>query len=267
MVVVMTSSRSEEGSNAGVAGNRHAKTCSKCGAVLPATAEYFYRDARVKDGLCAQCKACCAEARRRYYEANRERAKEYGRRWYEANRERHAEYGRLWREASRDKERARNRRWYETNLERHAENGRRWKRENPDRWAEYRRRRRSRKNGLPFDFSAADEAFALDYFDGCCAVCGRPLRDLFGQHCPALDHWIPLVDKRPDNPGTVPWNMVPLCHGVNGCNNSKHNREPLEWLTARYSPRKARRIAQRIEAFFQLSSERRGQAMTAMEGS
>ena len=263
MVVVMTSSRSEEGSNAGVAGNGRMKTCSKCGAVLPATAEYFHREARAKDGLRAQCKVCGCEQRRCRYEANRERENEYGRRWYEAN---------------RDKERARMRRWHAANQERAAETKRRWCEANKerirrhyeanrDRRAEYHRRRRARKNGLPFDFTAADEAFALDYFGGCCAVCGRPLRDLFGDHHLALDHWIPLTDGRPDNPGTVPWNMVPLCHGVNGCNNSKHNREPLEWLAVRYSSRKARRIAQRIEAFFQLSSERRGQAMTAMEGS
>jgi hypothetical protein len=67
---------------------------------------------------------------------------------------------------------------------------------------------------------------------------------------------IPLTDPRPDNPGTVPTNIVPLCHGVDGCNLSKSNGDPIEWLTSRYVPRKAKQILARIQAYFDSLKER-----------
>jgi hypothetical protein len=35
------------------------KTCTTCGRTLPATAEHFHRQKRNRDGLVAECKACC----------------------------------------------------------------------------------------------------------------------------------------------------------------------------------------------------------------
>lgn len=87
---------------------------------------------------------------------------------------------------------------------------------------------------------------ALRYFNGCCAVCGRPpglWHKLVG------DHWIPLND--PLCPGTIPTNIVPLCHGAQGCNSSKRASDAKEWLTRKFGKRRAADILARIEAYFE----------------
>ena len=65
-----------------------------------------------------------------------------------------------------------------------------------------------------------------------------------------MDHWIPASDPSPDNPGTVPTNIIPLCHGIDSCNQSKSNKSAATWLTERYGPRKAAVILTRIEGYF-----------------
>jgi len=104
--------------------------------------------------------------------------------------------------------------------------------------------REARKRGLADVFTAVDFQNAIRAFDGCCAACGRQ-PGLW--HTIALDHWIPLSSS--DCPGTVPWNIVPLCHGVDGCNNQKSNRDAGEWLIAKFGKRKGRAIQHHIEAF------------------
>jgi hypothetical protein len=63
-----------------------------------------------------------------------------------------------------------------------------------------------------------------------------------------MDHWIPL--SSPGCPGTVATNMVPLCHGIGGCNNSKCDRDPQGWLLEKFGERKALEILERIPAYF-----------------
>jgi hypothetical protein len=64
----------------------------------------------------------------------------------------------------------------------------------------------------------------------------------------AADHWIPLAS--PDCPGSIPTNIVPLCHGEGGCNNSKGKHNPVEWLDRRFGKRKAKQVLARILAYF-----------------
>lgn len=109
-------------------------------------------------------------------------------------------------------------------------------------------RREARIKSLPIAFDHSEWQRALEYFNGCCAVCGRQLNDLFGEHTAAADHWIPLASS--DCPGTIPTNIVPLCHGVGGCNNSKSNTQPYEWLVSKFGKRKAAEINARIQAYF-----------------
>jgi hypothetical protein len=109
---------------------------------------------------------------------------------------------------------------------------------------------RARANNLQASLTEADWEFALDYFHHACAVCGRQLTDLFGDTVAALDHWIPINDSSPDNPGTVATNIVPLCHGFNGCNNSKCDRDAEQWLIERFGKVKAKRISARVNAYF-----------------
>lgn len=106
--------------------------------------------------------------------------------------------------------------------------------------------RRARKLNLPCDFTDDQWLNALEYFGHKCAVCGRP-RGLW--HSLSQDHWIPLAS--PECPGTVVSNIVPLCHGINGCNTSK-NRTPAEqWLTLQFGKRKAKEILARVNAYFE----------------
>lgn len=192
------------------------KACTLCKRILPATAEYFHKSAYTKTGWNSQCKDC----RRKHYYDNHEIIREKNnaavKDWTRRNKDRIAKRTRIWGMNNRPKTRA------------------------------AFQRRRARLLNLPFEFTGDDWQRALEYFQGCCAVCGRP-QGLW--HTLAQDHWIPITD--PHCPGTVPSNIVPLCHGADGCNNLKSNIEPSKWLRTRYGKRKAERIQQRIEAFFQ----------------
>jgi len=114
--------------------------------------------------------------------------------------------------------------------------------------------RSERQKAFRREFSKKQREFAIQYFNGCCATCGRQLYDLFGERKLHFDHWIPLTD--PKCPGTVATNMVPLCGGIGGCNNSKHAADPHTWLRRRFGPRKAREIEARIETYFSIVRER-----------
>jgi len=202
------------------------KRCTKCGEEKPATTEYFYRTNNKNGGLYAVCKACISEHNREYAKTHREARLEGKRKYREAHRESLREYFRNRKRKLRETE--------------------------PEKERAYKvmdaMRERARKKGLPSDFTRQDREWALEYWHGYCPVCGAPLRDLFGKVKPHFDHWIPLSDQRPDNPGTVPSNMLPVC---STCNFSKHKIDPRVWLEGKYGKRKASQIIKRIEEFFQ----------------
>lgn len=222
------------------------KRCTRCGNEFPATAEYFRKNSANKDGLRLDCKACQNEDGRRYREANSEKIRQYQRRWAQENPEKAYEAGRRWRTANAEQARENTRRWSQANAERERNNRRLWQRQNYDKIRASKHRRRACKVNLPATFTAEHERIALDYFNGCCAVCERPLRDLFATHTVAMDHWIPLSKGG----GTTPDNMIPLCHGKGGCNNRKGSKHPVGWLQSQYGKRKASIILARIEAYF-----------------
>ena len=109
-------------------------------------------------------------------------------------------------------------------------------------------RRRAREYALPDTLTAEQWGRALDYFNGCCAVCGRQLNDLFGTHYVSADHWIPLA--KPGCPGTTADNIVPLCHGIGGCNNRKHYSLPEQWLKRMFGTKQANKVLKRVETYF-----------------
>jgi hypothetical protein len=221
------------------------KRCTKCGELK--SCDQFSKGGRSKDGLRSQCKSCHAA----YRTANRDSIREYNREYYALNADRLQEYraaradkSREWNRANRDKKRQHGRKWYAANIEKVREYHRKYRAASSDMSRVRDQRRNARKHGLPNEFTATDWQHALAHFNGCCAVCGRQ-PGLW--HTLAMDHWIPLTS--PDCPGTVPWNIVPLCHGVDGCNNTKFNRDADEWLLDKFGPRKGKAILRRIEAF------------------
>lgn len=201
--------------------------------------------------------------KKHYYSENRERILEGLRVYREQNKAKLQEYHKQYYAEHSEKVRERSRRWRIENTERARARSTRYRIENPDKVrltpAENRAKhlnRRARKMELPF--AAVNENLVRSYFDNRCAVCGR-LAGLW--HIIALDHWIAVKDSRPDNPGSVPTNIVPLCHSVKGsngqgsCNLSKGNKDPYRWLIDTYGKRKAAQILKRINEYFEWVSE------------
>jgi len=109
------------------------KRCSKCG--VEKDESEFYKEKKVKDGLCAHCKKCDIENRRKWREANSEKERETSRKWREANREKKREANRNWSEANQEKLRDANRRYREANREKVREVYRRYREANPEKVA------------------------------------------------------------------------------------------------------------------------------------
>ena len=245
------------------------KVCTKCGELKLATREYFSKRG---NGLKAECKSCQSEYNKDWRADNLERAKARTKAWaaanperviayrkahHEAHREHDAAQNKAWREANAERKAVMDRAWYEANRERKSEydkvyrvintkriteNNKAYRAANPGKMRANGSRRKARVRNLPNAFTDSDWYSALDYFSDCCAACGQSLNGLF--HTDHLDHWIPCAS--PDCPGTVPWNMVPLC---STCNRSKSDKPAAEWLVWKFGKRKGRVILKRIEAF------------------
>lgn len=203
-----------------------------------------------------------AKYQKAWAEKNKDKLTAQRRERYLANRDdilaQRAEY----RKANPEKVKASKKAEYARNRERYLEKSREWRLANPERYKEYFRkrgerrtsdeirvkgqRRRARKNGLPDTFTPQQWQVCIEYFGDCCAVCGRPLYGIL--HKPHADHWIPL--SSPDCPGTIATNMVCLCGGIDGCNESKGSKNPLEWLTEKFGKDEGETIAKRIQAYF-----------------
>lgn len=93
-------------------------------------------------------------------------------------------------------------------------------------------------------FTQEDWRRALEYFNWSCAICGR--KQGSGRVI-AQDHWIPVTKGGE----YIPSNIVPLCHGFDGCNNKKNNRDAAKWLGETFGPQKAGDIQKRITDYFQ----------------
>lgn len=219
------------------------KRCTKCGNEYPATTEYFYKSGKY---LQSRCKPCISSYHKSNRAKNVEKARERDRRNRAKNAKRRSEYNRQWRLSNREKARKLWRTWSLKNHEKVREKDRRYRLDNPDKIRERNRRRCARKANLPATFTAEHERLALDYFNGCCAVCGRQLKDLFCTHTVHWDHWVPMSKGG----ATTPDNMVPLCGGLGGCNNRKHDSDPVEWVNASFNPRAAKSILRRVNKYF-----------------
>lgn len=249
------------------------RECRTCKQIFPETSEYFATAKNRPKGLRHECRECkrlrglassrkVADARN---ERNRERyntdpeykayIKEQARKWKEDNPEEYKAKKKKDYEKHKDKRLAQMKAKYPERrdkiLAQHRANS---SKRDPLKRCLEAHKRLARKRGLPFDYTPEDWLACLEYFGHKCAVCGRPENDI---HLLAKDHWIALSDKRSDNPGTVPHNIVPLCHtrrgkggNIIGCNDSKLNADPLTWLASRYSPAEVEAILARINEYF-----------------
>lgn len=189
------------------------RRCLRCKIVFPASTDFFSK-AKNAAGLRATCKVCQSVLWAEWYKTNTEYARAASRK-FKADNPNHV--------------RERNKRYRHTH---------------PERIRVFKSRREDRKRSRTNDLSDEQWVNALQHFGGCCAVCGRP-PGLW--HIIAMDHWIPL--SSPDCPGTIVTNIIPLCHGVGGCNNSKKDRMPSAWLLWKFGKREARVIEAKIMAY------------------
>lgn len=227
------------------------KRCSKqdecvhpLGCWQPADSAHFTISLKCKDGLYHTCKAC----RKAYREQNRDRINAKNKEYYSRPevKARSSQVSKEYRNKNADKIRERRHKQYLEHREKILDRNRSRKRnyDTPKVKADYHRRA-AKKRSLPSNYTSRDWNVALSYFDHRCAVCGRPI-GLW--HTLAMDHWIPLSNS--NCPGTIPTNIIPLCHGNDGCNNSKSTKDPLKWLVERFGKRKAARVMKRIQSYF-----------------
>jgi len=209
------------------------KRCNKCGETKPCAEFYKYKNTR--DGLQAHCKQCNA----RYYRENLGKARESSARWRQANLDKVREYQARYRSANADKL---------------SEYNARWRQANPAKTRAKEHRRRATERALPSQWTSADAQRMLAYWDNCCAICSQHVEPNNAFYYLAQDHWIPITS--PECPGTVPWNMLPLCHSkignTAGCNSAKSNADPIEWLHRLYpdDPKLVAKILARIAKYF-----------------
>ena len=252
------------------------KRCPGCGETKPHSA--FCKSKR--DGLQAHCKQCEAkyrsanadkisESQARYRSANADKISERKARYRSENPAKERERSARYRNANPDKVRESQARWYRANAVKERERVARWRQANPDkrresvaRWRQANldkvraawHRRRATKRALPAQWSDADAQRMLAYWKNCCAICSQHVEPNNAFYYLAQDHWIPLTS--PECPGTVPCNMLPLCHSkignALGCNSAKYNADPIEWLHSLYpdEPKLVAKILARIAKYF-----------------
>lgn len=206
------------------------KMCPRCGRNLLATSEFF-RIRKHSGRLNSWCRDCCNANSKQWRENNPERKREIEQGWRDNNPERLAAI------------RRRNIESRVVTPEQSREWQRKWRKKNPVKSKMIQQRRAAKKRNLPALFFEHDWQRALKHFHNCCAYCGKVSNMI------VPDHFIPL--SNPDCPGTVPFNIVPACHGRGGCNNSKSDNNPIEWCNKKFGD-KSQQILDRIHRYFAL---------------
>jgi len=258
------------------------------GCMQPATKKYFHLSSKTKDGFKHQCKMCrkkyyetnkkgilcqkkefyelnkdiILDRNRQYYKNNKDKVKKQKKKNREENKTRTLERLRQWRIKNKDympKYRAKNKARlfarYSKNKNRIKLYYREYRNRNREWYREYHRlyssNRRARINDLPNTFTLEQWELCLKYFGYKCAICGAS-KDEIGLE---IDHWIPINSE--NCTGTIATNIVPLCgnregleHHI-GCNPSKSDKDPYEYLKQRYGQIQADKIYQRVMDYFE----------------
>lgn len=84
------------------------KRCNRCGGILPATVEYFYKNKCRKDGLSHICKECTREFNKEWLKKH----PDYGKKYYRNNLEKTKTRGKEYRENNKELIVAMHREWY-----------------------------------------------------------------------------------------------------------------------------------------------------------
>lgn len=158
------------------------------------------------------------------------------------NREKINAWFREYYKSQNEKRVAKDKAYVENNREKIAERKKQYRESHR---AEIRQRNRARKAAIKYsksDYTQKDWEYCVSYWQGSCAICGRQAQTGV---IIAADHWQPL------NRGglTHKKNILPLCHGVNGCNNQKRDKDPVKWITSKLGNNAGQKLSE-IEAYF-----------------
>jgi len=183
-----------------------------------------------RDGVDHLCRTCNSKYLLEYRTKNAEKVKQGRQQWYRDNKDYVIQQHKWYtnQEHIKEKERERNKRRYH---------------KNPLPTLVRKHRRRARRKQVAATFTPQNWRDCLAYWDHKCAYCGRP-RGLW--HSMAEEHFVPLAKGG----SYTADNIVPACHGIDGCNNSKHIRDVKAWLIEKFGKRKANAILRDIEAYF-----------------
>lgn len=220
------------------------------GPILPATIDFFTPRKNSKSPFTSWCKVCLAADQCARRNRDRDAFNEQRRDYYKTNNEVVKASNARYRNKDMGKQRRRTKAWRDANPEKSRQGGMLWQTKYPEKKRELNRviiqKRRARKISLPDGFTLHDWQRCLEYFHNCCAVCGKPFESNKTTHA---DHWIPLSSV--NCPGTIPVNIIPLCGGKDGCNNSKHKKHPLDWLIDKFGEEFAYRKFSEIQTYFE----------------
>ena len=116
-----------------------------------------------------------------------------------------------------------------------------------DKYRQYMKKAKAKRRAL-LDFAhetitQSEWKDCLDYFDNCCAVCGYDL--LKGNRIAAMDHWVPVSKGGL----TTRNNIIPLCHGMGGCNNEKSNTDGEIFTFKKIGEKDAILVLGKIESY------------------
>lgn len=171
------------------------KCCSKCGIEKPLSE--FHNDKKCKCGKVAACKACVKARGMKYREENTERLREAKRQYYQNNKEVCCERNKKYQEALHRQEA--------------TERTRRWKQEYPEKAKANEHRREARKRGNGGSFSANEWLELCEKYDRTCLCCGRSDVKLTADHViPVSKGGSSLID-----------NIQPLCASCNSKKHDK----------------------------------------------
>lgn len=229
--------------------SRGMKYCPQCeNEYLPAS-DYWYVDAKRKDGLSSWCRHCCISRANQWGQDNPDKVKErsyrnywkdpelsrmksqeyrathieerraYERRYAAEHAEEAKERVRQWRlnnpERKRQIDRAYHKRTY--NVEKTRESVRAWRRANPNGARAQVARRRALKKNAPGNYTAADIALHYRSQKGLCWWCSVPLNGKYD-----IDHRVALSIGGTNYPEN-------LCLTCVHCNRSKNDKLPHEF--------------------------------------
>jgi hypothetical protein len=211
------------------------RVCSRCKRELPATSEFFTTNNTEPLGIAYRCRECDRDYKKSWVAQKLEANPDFRHQNHLKRREQHAEKCREYYQRNR-----------EHLINKAAEYARTHRAQTNHNKNKNIHKRRAINQTVPVSFSTSDWKRCLSYFNHRCAACGRP-RGLW--HTLAREHWIAVTS--PDYPGHIVENIIPLCHGLNGCNNTKSNRDSIEWLNNRFGEKEAKRILKRIQDYFQ----------------